>query len=145
MDILGHYCDLSYHLLKIHNCQHPQILDILPPRLTVASAEMQEEDQPTSTNEDRDQSTSANEDRETNCWGCGLRVSVAAYASAFKCGWCGAITKEHVVKSDNIRLRRCLDRFFVTIVISFMLFFICKHGYILINIIKAFNLPTPSC
>ncbi|XP_042055296.1 protein S-acyltransferase 11-like [Salvia splendens] len=84
-----------------------------------------EEDQSTSTNEDRDQSTSANEDRETNCWGCGLRVSVATFASVFKCGWCGAITKEHVVKNDNIRLRRCLDRFFVIIVISFMLFFIC--------------------
>ncbi|KAH6783372.1 DHHC-type zinc finger family protein [Perilla frutescens var. hirtella] len=74
---------------------------------------------------EEDHSASASEDRETNCWGCGLRVSVSAYATVFKCGWCGAITKEHVVKNDNIRLRRWLDRCFVIIVITFMLFFIC--------------------
>ncbi|XP_047969460.1 protein S-acyltransferase 11 isoform X1 [Salvia hispanica] len=77
------------------------------------------------TQTEEDQLACASEDRETNCWGCGLRVSVAAYASVFKCGWCGAITKEHVVKNDSIRLRRWRDRCFVTVVISFMLFFIC--------------------
>ncbi|KAG6389244.1 hypothetical protein SASPL_150708 [Salvia splendens] len=77
------------------------------------------------TQTEEDQLACASEDRETNCWGCGLRVSVAAHASVFKCGWCGAITKEHVVKNDSIRLRRWRDRCFVTVVISFMLFFIC--------------------
>ncbi|KAI3468653.1 hypothetical protein Pfo_025316 [Paulownia fortunei] len=71
--------------------------------------------------------TSVNVDLETNCWGCGLRVLVSPYASVFKCGWCGAITKQNVVKSDNkyIRLRRLRDRCFVSIVLLFMLFFIC--------------------
>ncbi|KAK6137307.1 hypothetical protein DH2020_028948 [Rehmannia glutinosa] len=41
-------------------------------------------------------------DIETNCWGCGLRVLVSPHASVFKCGWCGAITKQNVVKSAGI-------------------------------------------
>ncbi|KAL8543494.1 hypothetical protein ACS0TY_004148 [Phlomoides rotata] len=69
----------------------------------------------------------ATEDLETTCWGCGLRVLVSPFASIFKCGWCGAITKQNVVKSDDsyIGLRRWRDRCFVSIVILFMLFFIC--------------------
>ncbi|KAG6391079.1 hypothetical protein SASPL_148828 [Salvia splendens] len=70
------------------------------------------------TQTEEDQLACASEDRETNCWGCGLRVSVAAYASVFKCGWCGAITKEHVVKNDSIRLRRWRDRCFVTVILN---------------------------
>ncbi|GER33021.1 S-acyltransferase [Striga asiatica] len=67
------------------------------------------------------------EDLETSCWGCGLRVLVSPYASVFKCGWCGAITKQNVVKSDDkyIPFRKLRDRCFVCIVLLFMLFFIC--------------------
>ncbi|KAL6501745.1 hypothetical protein OROGR_026878 [Orobanche gracilis] len=74
---------------------------------------------------EHNQLTSVNEDIETNCWGCGLRVLVSPYASVFKCGWCGAITKQNVVKIDNIRFRRLRDRCFVCIVLSFMLIIIC--------------------
>lgn len=64
---------------------------------------------------------------ETNCWGCGLRVLVASYASVFRCGWCGAITQQNNVKRDNkdFRWRRLRDRCFVCIVFLFMLIFIC--------------------
>ncbi|KAK6158316.1 hypothetical protein DH2020_005630 [Rehmannia glutinosa] len=76
--------------------------------------------------QDENHLPSANVDIETNCWGCGLRVLVSPHASVFKCGWCGAITKQNVVKSDKyIRLRRLRDRCFVCIVLLFMLFFIC--------------------
>ncbi|GFP86677.1 protein s-acyltransferase 11 [Phtheirospermum japonicum] len=63
------------------------------------------------------------EDLETNCWGCGLRVLVSPFASIFKCGWCGAITKQNVVKTNNkyIRFRRWRDTCFVCIVVLFML------------------------
>ncbi|KAL2238293.1 protein S-acyltransferase 11 [Sesamum indicum] len=74
-----------------------------------------------------DHSASIDVDVETTCWGCGLRVLVSPYASVFKCGWCGAITKQNVVKSDNkyFQWRRLRDRCFVMIVVLFMLFFIC--------------------
>ncbi|KAL0285880.1 UNVERIFIED_CONTAM: protein S-acyltransferase 11 [Sesamum angustifolium] len=77
--------------------------------------------------EEDDQSASIDVDVETTCWGCGLRVLVSPYASVFKCGWCGAITKQNVVKSDNkyFQWRRLRDRCFVMIVVIFMLFFIC--------------------
>ncbi|PIN05110.1 DHHC-type Zn-finger protein [Handroanthus impetiginosus] len=70
---------------------------------------------------------SVNVDLETTCWGCGLRVLVSPYAPVFKCGWCGAITKQNAAKIDNnyFRLRRLRDRCFVSIVLLFMLFFIC--------------------
>ncbi|KAL3652747.1 hypothetical protein CASFOL_002428 [Castilleja foliolosa] len=67
------------------------------------------------------------EDIETNCWGCGLRVLVSPFATVFKCGWCGAITKQNVVKTNNkdVRFRRWRDTCFVCIVVLFMLFFMC--------------------
>lgn len=122
LNVLGHYLDLIISLLQDSQSAPSNI----PPFSLgcVFYVEMQE----------GDHMASASEDRETNCWGCGLRVCVSAYASVFKCGWCGAITKENVVKNDNIRFRRWLDRCFVTIVILFMLFFICKHGHILTNV-----------
>ncbi|KAK4490778.1 hypothetical protein RD792_001490 [Penstemon davidsonii] len=74
-----------------------------------------------------DQSTSVDVALETNCWGCGLCVLVSPTASGFKCGWCGAITKQNAVKIDNkhFRWRVLRDRCFVSIVLLFMLFFIC--------------------
>ncbi|KAL3818249.1 hypothetical protein ACJIZ3_004154 [Penstemon smallii] len=72
------------------------------------------------------ESTSVDVAFETDCWGCGLRVLVPPYASVFRCGWCGAITKQNAVKSDDkhIRWRRLRDRCFVCVVLIFMLFFI---------------------
>ncbi|XP_051151163.1 protein S-acyltransferase 11-like [Andrographis paniculata] len=72
-------------------------------------------------------SESVKEDHETTCWGCGLRVLVSPFASAFKCGWCGAITRQNAVKieSNDWWWRRLRDRCFVGIVIIFMAFFIC--------------------
>ncbi|KAL7159980.1 hypothetical protein ABFS83_01G063900 [Erythranthe nasuta] len=66
-------------------------------------------------------------DLETNCWGCGLRVLVSRTASVFKCGWCGAITKQNVARidSNSTRFRRLRDQCFVSIVLLFMLFFTC--------------------
>lgn len=85
--------------------------------------------------------TSVNVDRETNCWGCGLRVLVPPRASVFKCGWCGAITKQNVVKSDDnyTQFRRLRDLCFVSIVLLFILCFTCKHGCALIIFVE------PSC
>ncbi|KAK4486360.1 hypothetical protein RD792_009033 [Penstemon davidsonii] len=48
------------------------------------------------------ESTSVDVAFETDCWGCGLRVLVSPYASVFKCGWCGAITKQNAVKNGGI-------------------------------------------
>ncbi|KAL6549891.1 hypothetical protein OROMI_020379 [Orobanche minor] len=79
---------------------------------------------------EHNQLASVNEDIETDCWGCGLRVLVSPCASVFKCGWCGAITKQNVVKSDDIRFRRLRDRCFVCIVLSFMLIIICTGIWI---------------
>ncbi|KAL2544323.1 Protein S-acyltransferase 11 [Forsythia ovata] len=72
-------------------------------------------------------SISVEADHETTCWGCGLRVLVSPYASVFKCGWCGAITKQNTLKCENqcFKWRRLRDRCFVSVVLLFMLFFIC--------------------
>ncbi|KAL9230884.1 hypothetical protein vseg_006177 [Gypsophila vaccaria] len=45
----------------------------------------------------------------------------------FKCGWCGAITKEDDFKSKQktLRWRRLRDRCFVVILLIFMVFVIC--------------------
>ncbi|TVU16533.1 hypothetical protein EJB05_40103, partial [Eragrostis curvula] len=74
--------------------------------------------------------TSIPEDHEANCWGCGLRLVFASYAPVFKCGWCGAITQSNQAarKSDSVcfsHWRRFRDRFFVTVLILFMIFIIC--------------------
>ncbi|XP_073309348.1 protein S-acyltransferase 11 isoform X1 [Primulina huaijiensis] len=72
-------------------------------------------------------SISVDVDLEETCWGCGLRVLVPPHASVFKCGWCGAITKQMAVKCNNKYLRwiRFRDRCFVCVVLVVMLFFIC--------------------
>ncbi|CAI9784654.1 unnamed protein product [Fraxinus pennsylvanica] len=77
---------------------------------------------------EEDCSTSVDVDHETRCWGCGLRVLVSPYASSvFKCGWCGAITKQNALKCENqcFKWRRLRDLCFVSVVLLFMLFFIC--------------------
>ncbi|KAH7669246.1 palmitoyltransferase protein [Dioscorea alata] len=67
---------------------------------------------------------------ETTCWGCGLRILLSSTSSIFKCGWCGAITNRNQSqrKPDSkwFHRWRCLrDRFFVVVVILFMLIVIC--------------------
>uniref|UniRef100_A0A0D3G1M5 Protein S-acyltransferase n=1 Tax=Oryza barthii TaxID=65489 RepID=A0A0D3G1M5_9ORYZ len=74
--------------------------------------------------------TSIPEDHEATCWGCGLRLIFASYAPVFKCGWCGAITQSNQTsrKPDSVcfsHWRNFRDRFFVTVLILFMLFVIC--------------------
>ncbi|KAG0528089.1 hypothetical protein BDA96_06G288300 [Sorghum bicolor] len=74
--------------------------------------------------------TSIPEDHEATCWGCGLRLVFASYSPIYKCGWCGAITQinQTTRKPDSIwfsHWRRLRDRFFVTVLILFMLFVIC--------------------
>lgn len=68
------------------------------------------------------------ENYETTCWGCGLRVLLPSCASIFKCGWCGAITDQNKKKRDQkcFRWRILRDRCFVSVVIIFMFFVICK-------------------
>ncbi|CAA2938522.1 S-acyltransferase 11 [Olea europaea subsp. europaea] len=75
---------------------------------------------------EEDCSTSVDVDHETTCWGCGLRVLVSPYASVFKCGWCGGITKQNALKCENqyFKWRRLRDWCFVSIVLLFMLCFI---------------------
>uniref|UniRef100_A0A0E0KWQ1 Protein S-acyltransferase n=1 Tax=Oryza punctata TaxID=4537 RepID=A0A0E0KWQ1_ORYPU len=75
--------------------------------------------------------TSIPEDHEATCWGCGLRLIFASYAPVFKCGWCGAITQSNQTsrKPDSVcfsHWRNFRDRFFVTVLILFMLFVICR-------------------
>ena len=72
--------------------------------------------------------TEVTENYETTCWGCGLRVLLPSCASAFKCGWCGAITDQNKMKRDQkcIRWRVVRDRCFVSVVLVFMFFVICK-------------------
>jgi len=74
--------------------------------------------------------TSIPEDHEATCWGCGLRLVFASYSPVYKCGWCGAITQSNQTarKPDSVcfsHWRRLRDRFFVTVLILFMLFVIC--------------------
>ncbi|ONM12193.1 DHHC zinc finger domain containing protein [Zea mays] len=74
--------------------------------------------------------TSIPEDHEATCWGCGLRLVFAGYSPIYKCGWCGAITQSNQTtrKPDSVwfsHWRRVRDRFFVTVLILFMLFVIC--------------------
>lgn len=65
---------------------------------------------------------------ETTCWGCGLRVMLPSCASIFKCGWCGAITDQNKKKRDEkcFWWRILRDRCFVSVVIVFTFFVICK-------------------
>lgn len=67
------------------------------------------------------------EDFETTCWGCGLQLIVPSYASAFICGWCGAISNKTPSKIDNkyFWCRRLQDHCFVSLLFVFMLFIIC--------------------
>ncbi|CAJ1932929.1 unnamed protein product [Sphenostylis stenocarpa] len=71
--------------------------------------------------------TEVTENFETTCWGCGLRVLLPSCASAFKCGWCGAITDQNKkTKSDQkcIKWRVVRDRCFVSVVLVFIFFVI---------------------
>ncbi|CAM8956355.1 unnamed protein product [Rhodiola kirilowii] len=67
------------------------------------------------------------EDNDLTCWGCGLRVLLPSSAPIFKCGWCGAITNKNVHKhgTQGVRWRDMRDRFFVGMLLGFMIFFIC--------------------
>ncbi|MCL7027573.1 hypothetical protein MKW94_002905, partial [Papaver nudicaule] len=70
--------------------------------------------------------TSISEDHETTCWGCGLRLLLPSYTPIFKCGWCGAITNQSPLRHNNkyLRWRHVRDRFFISILLIFMLFVI---------------------
>ncbi|KAK7308442.1 hypothetical protein VNO77_42047 [Canavalia gladiata] len=70
--------------------------------------------------------TEVTENFETTCWGCGLRVLLPSSTSAFKCGWCGAITDQKKQKRDQkcFRWRIVRDQCFVSIVVIFMFFVI---------------------
>ncbi|EPS65405.1 hypothetical protein M569_09371, partial [Genlisea aurea] len=62
------------------------------------------------------------------CWGCGLRIVVSGYAPVIKCSWCGAITKQKIIKDDDdkwLKWRWFRDRCFVAIIVLFMMLFIC--------------------
>ncbi|XP_022881076.1 protein S-acyltransferase 11-like [Olea europaea var. sylvestris] len=74
-----------------------------------------------------DCSTSVDVDHEKTCWGCGLQVLVSPCTDVFKCGWCGAITKQYTLKCENqcFKWRRLRDRCIVSVVLLFKLFFIC--------------------
>ncbi|PPR99340.1 hypothetical protein GOBAR_AA21324 [Gossypium barbadense] len=67
------------------------------------------------------------EEKGTTCWGCGLGLLLPTLGSAFKCGWCGAITNHNLSKNQNQCLlwRRLRDRCFVSFLFSFMLLVIC--------------------
>ncbi|KAJ8754849.1 hypothetical protein K2173_015361 [Erythroxylum novogranatense] len=71
--------------------------------------------------------TTVVEDYEATCWGCGVRLLLPSYSTVFKCGWCGAVTKQNEQKSDNNCLwwRQIRDRCFVCVLLGFMLFVIC--------------------
>ena len=78
--------------------------------------------------------TSIPEDHEATCWGCGLRLVFASYSPVYRCGWCGAITQSNQTarKPDSVcfsHWRRLRDRFFVTVLILFMLFVICRFPF----------------
>ncbi|KAL2938935.1 Protein S-acyltransferase 11 [Bienertia sinuspersici] len=51
---------------------------------------------------------SVEQDYEAICWGCGLRLILPSSAPIFKCGWCGAITKQNQCKREgkNLQWRR---------------------------------------
>ncbi|KAL5759122.1 hypothetical protein ACOSP7_017643 [Xanthoceras sorbifolium] len=65
-------------------------------------------------------------DNEPTCWGCGLHLLLPTYTPTFKCGWCGAITGQHVWKHESkcFRWRRLRDRCFVCFLLVFMFFVI---------------------
>lgn len=71
--------------------------------------------------------SSVEQDYEAICWGCGLRLILPSNAPVYKCGWCGAITKQNECRSEgkNLRWRRLRDRCFVSVLLIFMLFVIC--------------------
>ncbi|CAO2814103.1 unnamed protein product [Amaranthus hypochondriacus] len=67
------------------------------------------------------------QDYESICWGCGLRLILPSNAPVFKCGWCGAITKQNENKREgkNLQWRLLRDRCFVSVLLIFMIFIIC--------------------
>lgn len=71
--------------------------------------------------------TTISEDHETICWGCGLRLLLPSSVPIFKCGWCGAITNQNVLKCEDksSRWRRVRDRCLVSVLLVFILFVIC--------------------
>ncbi|XP_047338204.1 protein S-acyltransferase 11-like [Impatiens glandulifera] len=71
--------------------------------------------------------TSVNDGHEKICWGCGSRLLLSSNAPIFKCGWCGSITNQNIlrVKDNGFWWRRLRDRSFVFFLIIFMLFVIC--------------------
>ncbi|XP_017216415.1 protein S-acyltransferase 11 [Daucus carota subsp. sativus] len=81
------------------------------------------------------------EDFETICWGCGLRLIVPSHASAYICGWCGAISNKTTSKKDNkyFWCRRLQDRCFVCLLIVFMLFLICGGLWAIYPVVFSIN------
>ncbi|XP_024031766.1 protein S-acyltransferase 11 [Morus notabilis] len=68
-----------------------------------------------------------NENYDVICWGCGLRLLIPSHAPIFKCGWCGAVTNQNAQKREckHFWLRRLRDRFFVSVLLAYMVFVIC--------------------
>ncbi|KAH9603933.1 hypothetical protein KSS87_018017 [Heliosperma pusillum] len=71
--------------------------------------------------------SSVEQDYESICWGCGLRLILPSNASVYKCGWCGAITKQDECKREHklLRWKRLRDRCFVAVLLIFMVFVTC--------------------
>lgn len=70
--------------------------------------------------------SSVQQDYESICWGCGLRLILPSNAPVFKCGWCGAVTKQDQCRTvrKNLRWRHLRDRCFVVVLLMFMVFII---------------------
>lgn len=74
-----------------------------------------------------DYDSSLGHEYESICWGCGLRLILPSNAPIFKCGWCGAITKQNACKREvkNLLWKRIRDRCFLGLLLAFMVFLIC--------------------
>ncbi|KAJ8447416.1 hypothetical protein Cgig2_019410 [Carnegiea gigantea] len=69
-----------------------------------------------------DYDSSLGHEYESICWGCGLRLILPSNAPIFKCGWCGAITKQNACKREvkNLLWKRIRDRCFLGLLLVFM-------------------------
>ena len=80
-----------------------------------------------------DYDSSLGQEYESICWGCGLRLILPSNAPIFKCGWCGAITKQNACKREvkNLLWKRIRDRCFLGLLFIFMVFLICMYMFLI--------------
>ncbi|KNA16385.1 hypothetical protein SOVF_089410 isoform B [Spinacia oleracea] len=57
---------------------------------------------PTSSQNPGQYPSSMEQDYESICWGCGLRLILPSKAPVFKCGWCGAVTKQNESRGGGL-------------------------------------------